>query len=677
MTINNDYDHIEPLTDREVDILRLKVERQSNKEIANALSLSHNTVRWYISQIYAKIDVKDRSELIERVNELGLLDADYQGADNGFSIATGVVLEPLTQREQEILQLLNRGLTNDQIAVSLTIAVGTVKSHVHHICQKLGVKNRLQAVIAAKRFGLIVADTQPQMLTSHYQLPKRWTSFIGRQTEIQEIIEELEHTRLLTLTGAGGTGKTRLALVVAEQVQDKYTDGVFFVDLSAIRDESDVLNVIASTLGLIESQTEPLEATIQRALQQRHMLMILDNFEHVLAAAFRITALLQSTSYLTILVTSREPLQIYGEHEYSLQPLPIPTIDKAQDSLNNEAVQLFIQRAQAVNRRLNTSPNNITTISDICRRLDGLPLAIELASARTKTLTPSAILERLDQRLDLLTTGARDLPQRQRTIRNTIAWSYDLLTSDEQRLFMRLAVFRGGRRIEACDAVCANDLALDVLEGLSSLVNKSLLIQREDRLGEPRFYMLETVQEFAWEQLKLAGEIDVILSRHVAYFSQLAVTNEMALRGANQRYWFERFEIEMDNIRVALHYTLTEKGQPEVGIRLLCSLFDVWWWWNAHHSEADRWLHIGLGFEKDIPLSLLAKLYVMAGYASWRLRRDFETCYHNARMAHEISIELNDKWLMAWTYRYMGGFTMDNASIFQSKFKVLLFKIQS
>jgi len=571
----DDAIYYEPLTDRELDIVRLKVDRQSNQQIADTLFLSLNTVKWYNQQIYGKLYVRNRRELIERVEELQLL----------------------AEHKPEV-------------------------------------------------------DASPTL--SLRQLPRKLTSFIGREQEIIAISARLHETRLLTLTGPGGTGKTRLSLEVAQQVKDNFADEVVFVDLTPIQDASKVVDTIATALGLLETASEPMMDKLCRVLETHKLLLIIDNFEHVLAGANIVSELLQRTQHIKVIVTSREALRLYGEHEYHVPTLSLPeNLDTMpeEDLQNNDAVQLFIQRAQTVNRRFKS--NNIRDIAKICARLDGLPLAIELAAARVKILNPQALLARLNNRLDVLTAGASNLPQRQRTIRDTIAWSYDLLDDDEKRLFMRLSVFRGGRSIEAVEAVCMGGLALDVLDGLASLVDKSLVIQREDALDEPRFWMLETIQDYAYERLSESGDLQRCLSSHAMYFMELAETAEPELRRHNQQYWLKRLEIELPNIRGGLHHTLSE-GNAEIGGRLFVALSDVWWY-GVHHEEAERWGHSVLKHAENISPALRGRVYFVVGYCHWILRHDYDITYTYSKQAYDIGIEIDDKWLTAIALRYMGG----------------------
>src|ERR671921_1271479 len=344
-------------------------------------------------------------------------------------------------------------------------------------------------------------------------LPPQPTSLIGREKEVSEVCERLSRpeVKLLTLTGAGGTGKTRLGLQAAAELTQQFEDGVFFVSLAAISDPQLVVGAVAGTLGVKEAGGQPLVESLEYYLDDKHILLVLDNFEQVLEAAPMITEMLSGAPNLKVLATSRIPLRLYGEHEYSVPPLALPDPKRpppVERLSHYEAVRLFVERAQAAKADFSVTNENAPAVAEICYRLDGLPLAIELAAARIKLLTPQAMLGRLGNRLQVLTGGPRDLPARQQTLRATIDWSYNLLEEGEQRLFRRLSVFAGGRTLEAIEAVCdaEDDLPVDPLDGVSSRLDKSLVRQEEGPEGEPRFVMLETIHEYAREKLQQSGE---------------------------------------------------------------------------------------------------------------------------------------------------------------------------
>jgi predicted ATPase/DNA-binding CsgD family transcriptional regulator len=472
------------------------------------------------------------------------------------------MVEALTERELEIINLISGGLSNRQIADQLVLSHGTVKWYNKQIYRKLGVHSRTHAVAQAKKAGLFDSEPEPPTRTDKvpvHNLPAQVTSFIGRAHEIQEIKDLLRTVRLLTLTGPGGSGKTRLALLTASDVLERFKDGVFFVNLAPIRDTNLLLSTIIRALGLREVPGQSLIESLKRNLHEKQLLLLLDNFEQIIEAAPQVAELLSSSPGLRVLVTSREALQIYGEQEYPVHPLSIPDLSRPESSQvlsQYESTELFYQRAKAVKPDFMITPENGPSIAEICVRLDGLPLAIELAAARSKFYSPEMIRSRLSNRLTTLSSGSRDVPARLQTLRGTLDWSYDLLDIGEQKLFERLSVFQGGRTVESTDAVCGPGLEIDVLDGLESLLNKNLLYQEQDSAGEPRFYLLETVHEYGCEKLEESGEVEVLKRRHAEYFANLAAQAENELFRDGQANWIERLRTEQDNLRAALNWSL-------------------------------------------------------------------------------------------------------------------------
>ena len=435
-----------------------------------------------------------------------------------------------------------------------------------------------------------------------HNLPVQPTPLIGREQISVTACGLLRRAdvRLLTLTGPGGTGKTRLGLHVAADVLEDFEYGIYFVPLAAIRDPTLVASSIARILGIQEKAGQVLLDSLQESLQDKQMLLVLDNFEQVVAAAPLVAQLLAACPHLKCLVTSRVALRLSGEHEFPVPPLDLPDLrDLPTIATLSQyaAVNLFIQRAVAVKPDFQVHNTNAAAVAEICVRLDGLPLALELAAARIKLLSPQAILARLGRRLEFL-RGARDMPDRHQTLRHAIAWSYDLLEAGEQALFRRLAVFARGGTLEAIEAVCqavhapaiGPGQALDVLDGVASLVDKSLLRQAEQASGEPRFRMLETIREYGLECLTASGEEPAVRRAHAHYYLGLAEAAESALAGPAQATWLERLEEEHDNLRAALRWA-TEGGAAEEGLRLAGALCEFWlvrgylregWEWLRH-----------------------------------------------------------------------------------------------
>jgi predicted ATPase/DNA-binding winged helix-turn-helix (wHTH) protein len=416
-------------------------------------------------------------------------------------------------------------------------------------------------------------------------LPVPRTGFVGREKELAASKELLlrQDVRLVTVTGPGGIGKTRLAVEVASGLARWFRGGVYFVPLSPISDSSLIASAIVKTLGLRETGGQsPLEILKKNFEESLHapILFLLDNFEHLVQAAPVVAELLAMGANLKILVTSRAALHVYGEHEFPVPPLALPDPRSAtsMEVLSEcPAVALFIQRAVAAKPDFELNRENVSTVAEICARLDGLPLAIELAAARIKVLSPASMLTRLASRLQLLTGGARDLPQRQRTLRAAMDWSYDLLNPAEQKLFRRLSVFVGGCNLEGVEAVCdtKGDLDLDLLDGMASMVDKSLAQQAERAKGDSRFVMLETIREYALEKLEASGEKALTKRSHAAYCLVLAEEEAQEQSGGEGMEWLEHFALEHDNFRAALDW-LTETGDTEWGLRLGTALFRFW-----------------------------------------------------------------------------------------------------
>jgi predicted ATPase/class 3 adenylate cyclase len=434
-------------------------------------------------------------------------------------------------------------------------------------------------------------------------LPAQPNRLIGRREELANIARAVRGrgTRLVTLVGPGGTGKTRLALHAAAELADEFAEGVFVVFLASLQESALVLDAIANTLGLRPRAGETVEDTLVSYLAERNVLLLLDNFEHLLGAAPAVSRMLATAPRLSLLVTTREPLHVTGERVFDIGPLSIPSSEASSPAgaLEHDAVALFVERATAAKADFELEAGNLDAVTEICVRLDGLPLAIELAAARLRTFSSTALLARLDQRLAVLTGGARDADERQRTLRDTIAWSHDLLSPQERTLFARLAVFAGGCRPFDAEAVCNidGDIEIDTLDGLTSLVDKSLLRVREDHDGEPRFWMLESIREYGLERLQDVNEAEAMRRRHAVAYAAFVEQAEGELLGPRQLIWLRRLDAEQDNVRAAIGWALGH--DPETALQLTGSLYQ-YWEYRALWNEGIRWTTEALERASDV-----------------------------------------------------------------------------
>jgi predicted ATPase/class 3 adenylate cyclase len=514
--------------------------------------------------------------------------------------------------------------------------------------QDLGDK-RLKDLLRPERVFQLVAPGLPSefpplrtLESRPNNLPLQPTPLIGRQREVAEVIDRVqsEEVRLLTLIGPGGMGKTRLALQAAGDLLEEFEDGVFFVALATITDPDLVPSTVAGPLGVKESAQQPLIESLKNYLQKKHLLLLVDNFEQVLDGASVVGELVAACPTLKVLATSRTPLRLYGEQEYPVPPLALPdprVLPPLEVFTQYEAVRLFVERARSVQPNFEVTNESAPAVAEICARLDGLPLAIELAAARVRLLPPQKMLQRLGNRLKLLKGGARDLPTRQQTLRGTIDWSYDLLEEDEKTLFGRLSVFAGGRTLEAIEEICdpEGDL-VDGLERVESLLEKSLLRQEEGPKGEPRFVMLETVHEYAREKLVESGEAEEIQRAHAEYFLALAEEAAPRLRTPEDRQWLERLETEHDNLRAALSWAL-ERGESELALRLGGAL-GIFWHGHGHLSEGRNWLEEALA--TDERASAVARVKALEAlfwltYDQWDLDRAEAVAQEGLKLSNE------------------------------------------
>ncbi|HEV2249593.1 MAG TPA: NB-ARC domain-containing protein, partial [Candidatus Limnocylindria bacterium] len=450
-------------------------------------------------------------------------------------------------------------------------------------------------------------------------LPQQITTFIGREKEIRDGLRLLDRTRVLTLTGPGGTGKTRLSLQLAAEVGDQFPDGAFWVPLAPISDPELVPSTIAHSLGVQVSGNElPVDRVIEH-LRDKTLLLVLDNFEQILAAAPTVSSLLAAAPGVKIVTSSRAPLRIAGEQELAVPPLDLPDPERLPSLevlAQSDAVRLFIERARAVKPDFMVTAENASAVAEIVFRLDGLPLAIELAAARVKLLTPQAMLPRLREGLDLLASAGRDRTDRQRTLRGAIAWSYDLLDDGMQRLFARCAVFVAGAQLDQLEAVCgpSGDIGREVLEGVGELVDQSLLRQSEVA-GEPRFRMLVTIRDYALERLAERGEERALRAAHLAAYLVLAERARPELQGKDQKRWLDRVELEHDNLRAALELAISD-GQADEAARLVYAL---WRFWQSrgHLREGRGWAERAVALPGASRELRLRALEALGGLVYW------------------------------------------------------------
>ncbi|MGI8826775.1 MAG: ATP-binding protein [Chloroflexota bacterium] len=488
-------------------------------------------------------------------------------------------------------------------------------------------------------------------------LPVQSTPFIGREREVTEVsaILRRDEVRLLSLTGAGGAGKTRLALHVGAALLDDFERGVFFVQLATLAAPGSVISALASTLKIKEVAGQPLRESVYEYLADREILLVLDNFEHLLEDAPAVSDLLATCPHVRALVTSRAVLHLSVEHVYTIPPLSVPDLSHLPDveaMSRYDAVELFVRRARAAKADFVLTRENVRDVAEICVRLDGLPLALELAAARVRAFPPHALARKLSSRLKLLTGGGRDLPARQQTLRSALDWSYGLLVESEQVLFARLSVFAGGCTVETAEEVCdpEGELDLDVLDGITSLVDKSLLRVEGDE--EPHFSMLQTIREYALERLNAGGQAETLRRRHGERYLAMAEESEHAFHASDQETWLQRLDAEHDNLRAALQWAL-DADEDEIALRLSSA---VQWFWQVHESptEGRAWLERSLARSGDAATPARIKALHGAGWLAL-LQCDLPGAKALFEECLELATVLDDESTIAESLRALGS----------------------
>jgi predicted ATPase/DNA-binding XRE family transcriptional regulator len=532
---------------------------------------------------------------------------------------------------------------------------------VRSLADALGLSEDERAALlaAVPKRGAAPETTSPTPGSPGSILPSPPTPLVGRELELREVKElllRISEVRLLTLTGIGGVGKTRLAVEAARAslAEGYFPDGVAFVALASLRDPELVVPTIARSLGLREAEGQSANEALRAYLREKRTLLVLDNFEHLLEAASEVAILIESGPNLFVLVTSRAPLRVRGEQEYPVPPLALPSsthYPTEKEILETPSGRLFVERARAASPSFALTPGNAPSVAAICWRLAGLPLALELAAAKARLLEPAALLSRLDRALS--TAWARDLPERQRTMRATLDWSHELLSESERELFRHLSVFVGGFTLEAAEAIASTVMTSeepeetsDLLGLLGALVEQSLVTAETspDAGDGVRYGMLEPVRQYALESLEESGEAEGARRRHAAFFVALAERARGELRGPAQVGWLERLERENGNLRATMSWALSEVGEAEFAARLGWALW-VFWWLRGHQAEGRRWMETLL--RADLPPNLRARTVQVANAMAYT-QGDYEACERYSREALELSRRVRDELCEAY-----------------------------
>ena len=568
-------------------------------------------------------------------------------------------MEDLSARELEILGLVSEGASDKEIAKEFYLSVNTVKWHNRQIYAKLNVENRTQAVSFAQKHGLlepqsVLEETSSSFLKSN--LPEPISAFIGRNGEIVEVIELLQTNRLVTLTGPGGIGKTRLSLQIARELLENsnYTDGIFLIELASVAKWDQIETKILETLGISELSKKTIQEVLIDYLDGKKILLVLDNFEHLVDGSDTIRVLLESISGLSVLVTSRESLNLAGEQIYPVIPLPVPSLSdlESEKGLDQyEAIQLFVSRARSLLPRFEPSKQDIRKIGEICLRLDGLPLAIELAVARIKVLSLNDLIKQLDDRFSLLTDAPKDAPERHQTLEKAIEWSYQMLSDEEQILFSRLAVFQGSCTIDAVEKICCTDLSLNPLDGLTSLFSKNLIQKEEGLDGEIRFYFLETIHEYARICLQDFGEEDNIHESYAEYYINLAEEAKIHRSGGGPkaRYWGRRLSEEKNNLRAIMSWAINTEN-VKAGLRMIGAVSNF----SNHFSRTEwkKWIAWSLERIDQAAPKIQSAINCAAGFLAYN-ERFFDSSKEYFSRALKNQMQMESLPGMAWIHSFI------------------------